>query len=84
MKGGYMAFLEMDRQAVQIRKGKEARRHWYWRKTDDGILLVIIGIVMAFFPATKEYCLDVIKIGGTLAGIGIVHRNIKSRQGDTK
>ena len=77
-----MAFLEMDKRAVRLRKGKEARRPFWLRKTDDGVLLVIIGIAMAFFPATKEYCLDIIKIGGAIAGVGVVHRNMKQREDD--
>ncbi|MDO9548162.1 MAG: hypothetical protein Q7J65_04255 [Candidatus Marinimicrobia bacterium] len=76
-----MAFLEIKKRAP-LRNGKEARRPFWLRKTDDGVLLVLIGIAMAFFPATKEYCLDVIKIGGALAGVGVVHRNIKAREAD--
>ncbi len=74
-----MAFLEKNKLAV---KGKEARRPWWLRKTEDGTILIYIGIAMAFFPATKEYCLKVIEIGGALLGVGVVHRNIKQRNED--
>lgn len=53
------------------------KRAWYKRKTDIGVWVTIAGEILAFVPVTAPYAPILIKIGAILAGVGVVHRNLK-------
>ncbi len=57
------------------------KRYWWQRKTELGVCLMIVGAVMHFIPATAPIAGTVTTAGQVLAGIGVIHRNIK---GDAK
>jgi predicted Kef-type K+ transport protein len=61
---------------------KTDNRKFWQKKTEIGVMLLLLGIVMSFLPQTKEYCFEIIKIGGALATVGVVHRNIKDKKGE--
>ncbi len=56
---------------------KAIKRPFWQRKTEIGMGITIIGEIMALIPATAPIAPIVIKIGILIAGVGVVHRNIK-------
>ncbi len=58
----------------------ETKKRPIWqRKTEIGVIITITGEIMAFIPYTAPYAPIVIKIGALLAGVGVVHRNMKGQ-----
>ncbi len=58
---------------------KPTKRPWWTRKTEIGMGITIIGEIMALIPVTAPISPIVVKIGILIAGVGVVHRNIKGQ-----
>jgi hypothetical protein len=56
------------------------RRIWT-RKTEIGVGITILGEIMALIPVSAPFSPIVIKIGMLVAGVGVVHRNLKGQSG---
>jgi hypothetical protein len=55
----------------------EEKRPWWKRKSEAGVALMLMGAVMHFIPITAPVAGWVFYAGSALAGVGVVHRNIK-------
>jgi len=53
-------------------------RPWYLRKTEQGVVITLLGVIMSFIPITAPVAIYVINAGAAWGGIGVVHRNIKN------
>jgi len=60
---------------------KIKKRPWWLRKTEVGCIIMTLGVIMHFIPITAPVATTVICIGGLIADVGTIHRNIK---GDAK
>ena len=60
-------------------KPKTVKRPFWQRKTEIGMAITIVGEIMALIPATAPVSSIVVKIGILIAGVGVVHRNIKGQ-----
>ena len=58
---------------------KTEKRHWWQRKTELGVCLMIMGAVMHFIPITAPVAGTVTAAGEILAGVGVIHRNLKGQ-----
>ena len=58
---------------------KKNKRPWWKRKTEIGMAITIAGEIMALIPATAPIAPIVVKIGVLIAGVGVVHRNLKGQ-----
>ena len=62
----------------------ENKRHWYNKKTNKGIALILVGIALSFNPTTKTCGEIIVKLGGALIAYGLGNRIEKSKNGETK
>jgi len=58
---------------------EEKKRPWWRRKTEIGMGITILGEILALIPYTASVSPIVVKIGVLIAGVGVVHRNIKGQ-----
>ena len=63
---------------------KTDKRHWYNKKTNKGIALILVGIALSFNPTAKTCGEIIVKLGGALIAYGLGNRIEKSKNGETK